>query len=124
MNIPQDLMYSDTHEWVKQTDGGALVGLTDFAQASLGDIVFVNLCVAGDKVVSGEVLGDVESIKAVSDIISPVSGVVARVNEHVLERPELINDSPYEAWLIEIEQITDKSALISADEYETLIADQ
>ena len=121
MNIPKDLLYSETHEWVKLTDGGAVVGLTDYAQQSLGDIVFINLCLVGDTFSVGESLGDVESIKAVSDIISPLGGTVTKINERALEKPELINEDPYGTWLVEM-SVTDKSALIGPEEYEELIA--
>ena len=122
MSMPLDLLYSSTHEWVKLLDGGgALIGLTDYAERSLGDIVFVNLCAAGESFSAGESLGDVESIKAVSEIISPVSGTVLRVNENVLEKPESINENPYDAWLVEMVSVSDKESLIGANEYEELI---
>ena len=122
MNIPKDLLYSETHEWVKLVgDDTAIVGLTDFAQQSLGDIVFINLCMVGDSFAVGESLGDVESIKAVSDILSPLGGTVLKINEKALEKPELINEAPYDTWLVEM-SVTDKSALIGPGEYEELIA--
>ena len=123
MFVPKDLFYSDTHEWVMFLENGlARMGLTDFAQQSLGDIVYINLCMAGDVIKTGDSLGDVESIKAVSEIISPTDGVVTQVNEAALEKPELVNQDPYGAWLIEIESVTDKSTLINANDYEALIA--
>lgn len=94
------------------------VGLTDFAQHALGDIVFVNLPQEGDPVTAGEALGDVESVKAVSDVLSPVSGVVKAVNEELLDNPALVNEDPYGAWLIQVEQMTDEEELLDAAAYE------
>lgn len=122
MNVPANLMYSKSHEWVKfLEDGTALVGITDFAQSELGDIVFINLPVAGDEVVMEEALGDVESVKAVSDILCPISGTVAEINEELLDRPQAINEEPYEAWLIRVENITGKEDLLDAAEYEAFV---
>ncbi len=122
MNVPANLMYSKSHEWVKfLEDGSALVGITDFAQSELGDIVFINLPVAGDEVVMEEALGDVESVKAVSDILCPISGTVAEINEELLDRPQAINEEPYEAWLIRVENITGKEDLLDAAEYEAFV---
>lgn len=122
MNVPANLMYSKSHEWVKfLEDGTALVGITDFAQSELGDIVFINLPVVGDEVVMEEALGDVESVKAVSDILCPISGTVAEINEELLDRPQAINEEPYEAWLIRVENITGKEDLLDAAEYEAFV---
>lgn len=122
MNAPANLKYSKSHEWVKfLEDGTALVGITDFAQSELGDIVFINLPVAGDEVVMEEALGDVESVKAVSDILCPISGTVAEINEELLDRPQAINEEPYEAWLIRVENITGKEDLLDAAEYEAFV---
>ena len=119
MNAPANLKYSKSHEWVKfLEDGTALVGITDFAQSELGDIVFINLPVAGDEVVMEEALGDVESVKAVSDILCPISGTVVEINEELLDRPQTINEEPYEAWLIRVENITGQEDLLDAAEYE------
>lgn len=117
MNNPANLSYSSSHEWVREEDGVAFIGLTDFAQGALGDIVFVNLPQVGDSVAAGEALGDVESVKAVSDVLCPVSGVVCAVNEALLDNPALINDEPYGAWLIQVEQITDRETLLDAAGY-------
>lgn len=122
MNIPEELKYAKSHEWVKMLDDEtALVGLSDYAQDALGDLVFVNLPEAGDEVSAGEVFADVESVKAVSDVYSPVSGTVAEVNETLLDVPESINEAPYEAWFIKVEHITDTQALMSAAEYEAYV---
>lgn len=119
MNIPETLQYSKSHEWVKfLSDDTALVGLTDFAQDQMGSLVFVNLPEVGDEVVIAEPLGDVESVKAVSDIYSPLSGTVAKVNEELLDTPEAINQDPYGAWLVEVSGITGREALLSAADYE------
>lgn len=119
MKIMQDLLYTESHEWVKFTDETtALVGLTDFAQNSLGGLVFINLPSEGDGITAGESLGDVESVKAVSDIYSPLTGKVKRVNGEVIDNPALINDDPYAAWLVEAEAVTEKEKLMSPSEYE------
>lgn len=122
MNIPEELKYAKSHEWVKMLDDEtALVGLSDYAQDALGDLVFVNLPEAGDEVSAGEVFADVESVKAVSDVYSPVTGTVAEVNETLLDVPESINEAPYEAWFIKVEHITDTRDLMSAAEYEAYV---
>ena len=122
MNIPEDLRYSKTHEWLKEVDGVFTVGLTDFAQHALGDIVFVNLPQEGDPVTAGEAFGDVESVKAVSDVVSPVTGVVKAVNETLLDDPAQVNSDPYGAWLIQVEEVTDTDELLDAAGYEALCA--
>ena len=118
MNIPKELQYTKSHEWLLVEDGVATVGLTDFAQDAMGDIVFVNLPQPGDQVSAGEALGDVESVKAVSDVLSPVSGVVAEVNEELLDNPALVNEDPYGAWLVKVEQLTGEEELLDAGAYE------
>lgn len=118
MNYPEALRYSKSHEWVKKEGEITLIGLTDFAQSELGDLVFVNLPEVDDTVTAGEALGDVESVKAVSDIFSPVSGTVCEINEELLDHPERINEAPYDAWLIKVKDITDEEELIDAAEYE------
>ena len=117
MNIPAELSYSKSHEWVSKEGGVATIGLTDYAQSELGDLVFVNLPEVGDEVVAGEALGDVESVKAVSDVYSPVSGRVAEINEALFDAPESINEDPYGAWFIKVEDITDEEELLDADSY-------
>ena len=99
-------------------DGVATVGLTDFAQDALGDIVFVNLPQPGDQVSAGEALGDVESVKAVSDLICPVSGTICAVNEDLADSPESLNSDPYGSWIIKVEAITDQEELLDAAAYE------
>ncbi|OUO39776.1 glycine cleavage system protein GcvH [Flavonifractor sp. An306] len=124
MNIPKELQYTKSHEWLLVEDGVATVGLTDFAQDALGDIVFVNLPQSGDQVSAGEALGDVESVKAVSDVLSPVSGVVAEVNEELLDNPALVNEDPYGAWLVKVEQLTGEEDLLDAAAYEAHCAEE
>lgn len=123
MNNPSNLKYTKSHEWVEFIgESTAKIGLTDFAQESLGSLVFVNLPEEGDEVTVGESIGDVESVKAVSDVYAPCSGAVTAVNEELLDAPELMNESPYDAWLVELSNITDQEELLSADEYEALCA--
>lgn len=118
MNFPKELLYSESHEWVLKLAGGnARVGLTDFAQHELGDLVFVNLPQAGDTMEIGDSFCDVESVKAVSDVYSPITGTVAAVNEELLDAPQMINETPYEAWLVEVEAIDQFSELMDADAY-------
>lgn len=125
MNFPAELLYSKSHEWVQMLDDTtALVGITDFAQDSLGDLVFVNLPMVGDSVNAEEALCDVESVKAVSDVISPVTGVIAAVNEELLDAPEKLNEDPYGAWIARIEQITDKAELMDAAAYEAFTQEE
>jgi glycine cleavage system H protein len=121
MNFPKDLLYSKSHEWIRERDGAARVGLTDYAQHELGDIVFVALPDVGDEAVKGERIADVESVKAVSEIFSPLSGTVKEVNRAIVDSPEIINSDPYGAWLFEIGQISDRTELISSDDYEKYI---
>ena len=119
MNFPNDLMYTKSHEWIKmQEDGTALVGLSDYAQDALGDLVFVNLPEAGDEVSAGEPFADVESVKAV---YSPLTGVVDAINDNLLDTPEAINEAPYDAWFIKVSDITDKEELMDAGAYEAFL---
>ncbi|WP_417092428.1 glycine cleavage system protein GcvH [Intestinimonas timonensis] len=125
MNTPDHLRYTKSHEWILFADDGtAKVGLTDHAQEALGDLVFVNLPQVGDELTCGEALGDVESVKAVSDVYSPVSGTVKAVNEDLLDAPEAINADPYGAWLVEVEDITDQEELLDAAAYEAHCAQE
>lgn len=125
MNFPAELKYTKDHEWVKMLDDTtALVGISDFAQSELGDLVFVNLPAVGDDVVAGEAACDVESVKAVSDVMSPVTGAVAEINEELDDSPELLNSDPYGAWIMKIENITDFSELLSAEEYEAFTKEE
>ena len=122
MNIPADLKYSNDHEWVKMDGDIALIGITDYAQDALGDLVFVNLPEVGDEVTAGESFGDVESVKAVSDVLSPVNGTICEVNEELLDAPELLNSDPYGAWIIKVEGADGLDDLMDAAAYEAFIA--
>ena len=124
MNYPVDLKYSKSHEWVRYEDGVAVIGISDYAQDALGDVVFVNLPAVGDEVTAGETFGDVESVKAVSDLISPVSGVVLEVNEELEDSPENLNEDPYGAWIIKVENVTAEEELLDAGAYEAHCAEE
>ena len=124
MLFPAEMKYSKDHEWMKEEDGVAVIGISDFAQDALGDVVFVNLPGEGDEVTAGEAFGDVESVKAVSDLVSPVSGTVCAVNEALLDEPEKLNKVPYDAWLIKVENVTDTEELLDAVAYEAFCAQE
>ncbi len=118
MNTPAELRYSKSHEWVRPLqDGTVEIGLTDYAQEALGDLVFVNLPQPGDSVTAGETFADVESVKAVSDVYSPVTGEVTEINEALLDSPQSINQAPYEAWFIRVKDVTATVELMDADAY-------
>ena len=121
-NVPAELKYTKSHEWVKEEGGLYVVGLTDFAQDALGEIVFINMPEEGADVASGESFADVESVKAVSDVFSPVSGTVAEVNEGLIDEPALINQEPYEQWLIKVKDVSDTEELMDAAAYEEFCA--
>lgn len=121
--VVKGLYYSTTHEWVKVEDGFAYVGITDYAQESLGEIVFVELPEEEDNVTCGEEFSAIESVKAASDLICPVSGVIVLVNDDLEDSPELINEDAFENWIIKVD-LEDKSELdklLSAEEYEDTI---
>ena len=124
MNIPEDLRYSPEHEWVRVTGDVARIGITDFAQDSLGDVVFVQLPDVGVDVIAGASVSEIESTKSVSDVYVPVSGVVVAVNEDLAERPELVNQDSYgEGWMFEI-RFTDPNdlhELLDAGAYRALV---
>ncbi len=117
MTIREDCKYTKTHQWMREENGAVLVGITDYAQSQLGGIVFVNLPEAGDAVTAGEPFGEVESTKVVSDIHSPVSGTVAEINEDTADEPDRLNEDPYGAWLIRVEDVTETAELLTAEEY-------
>lgn len=119
MNIPADLQYSSSHEWVKCEDGKIIIGLTDFAQDSMGEVVYVELPELDDELVAGESFAEAESVKAVSEVYSPVNGMVVRVNEVLVDNPALVNEDPYGTWLIEAEgEIAEE--LLDAEAYRKL----
>jgi len=115
---PKELKYSRDDEWVRYDGDAVYVGITDYAQSELGDLVFVNLPEVDDEVIAGEALGDVESVKAVADVISPVSGVVLEVNEDLLDDASLINSDPYGSWFVKVGNVTEEAELLTAEEYD------
>jgi glycine cleavage system H protein len=122
MNIPAGLKYTKDHEWVKIEGNTATVGITDFAQGELGDIVYVDISTVGQTVAHGEIFGTVEAVKTVSDLYMPVSGKVLEVNPALDANPEKVNENPYGAgWMIKIEISGSTSDLLSADQYKELI---
>jgi len=126
MNVPADLRYSREHEWVRVDGNVARIGITDFAQESLGDVVFVQLPDPGLDVVAGASAAEIESTKSVSDVYVPVSGVVERVNEALVDAPELVNQDPYGAgWLLEVSlaEPGELEALLDAAAYRELVGE-
>ena len=121
MELREELLYSKSHEWVKEEGEEMVIGLTDYAQTERGDLVFVNLPEEGDELTVGEAFADVESVKAVSDVYAPVAGTVSEINEELLDAPEKINEAPYEAWLVRVKDVTEKEALLSAEEYQAFV---
>lgn len=127
MDFPQDLKYTKEHEWVKEEGGSVVVGVTDYAQDSLGDVVYVELPQEGADVTKDEPFGVVESVKAVSDLYSPVTGTVLEVNDSIVDSPEVINDEPYgDAWILKIElsEPSELDGLLSAEEYQSYIEEE
>jgi len=117
-NFAEVRKYTKTHEWIRFIDEKtAYIGITDYAQESLGDLVFVNLPEINETVKAGASFGDAESVKAVSEINSPVTGKVVEINEELSDSPEKINTVPYEAWFIKVSDITETSALLDEDQY-------
>jgi glycine cleavage system H protein len=122
-SIPNELSYTKEHEWVSVVDQTFTMGITDYAQAALGDIVYVQLPKVGESVVAGKVCGEVESTKSVSDIYAPVTGTIVAINDSLSNSPETINSDPYGAgWFAKIEVATAPSDLLSATEYGELTA--
>ena len=124
MNFPAELKYTKDHEWMVMEGDTAVIGISDFAQDALGDVVFINLPEVGDTVTAGESFGDVESVKAVSDVNSPVTGVIVAVNEELADSPENLNSDPYGSWIIKVEKITDTEELLDAAAYEAFCAEE
>ena len=123
--VPEECRYLETHEWARRDDGAVRVGITDFAQDELGDVVFVELPAVGDELEQESEFGVIESIKAVSDLYAPVGGEVTSTNENLFDAPELVNEDPFgDGWMLEVEleDESDLEALLSADEYEDRIA--
>ena len=124
MNVPEDLNYTKDHEWVRVEGESVVVGITDFAQKELGDIVYVDVDTEGDNMEKEEVFGSVEAVKTVSDLMMPVSGEIVAFNEVLEDEPELVNSDPYgRGWMIKvlISDFTELDSLLSADQYKELI---
>jgi glycine cleavage system H protein len=120
-NVPEDLHYSKDHEWVRVEGGEAIIGITDYAQNSLGDVVYVELPKAGDEFAANESFGSVESVKAVSEVFTPVGGAVVKINEALADEPETVNSDPYgEGWMIRVRMSNrgEVDSLLTAAEYE------
>ena len=127
MNIPTSLLYTKEHEWIKLVGNQGVIGITDYAQAALGDVTFVELPKVGDEIRQFETFATIESVKAVSDVYAPMSGKVVKVNERLETNPELINQSPYEeGWLavIEITDESEKDNLMTAEEYKKYLEEE
>ena len=125
MNVPSDRRYRDTHEWAKLEDGLVVVGITDYAQGELGDVVYVELSEVGREVEAGEAVAVIESVKTASDIYAPVSGEIVAVNEALSEHPEKVNEDPYgEGWLFKIKpkDPAELEVLLDAEAYKKLLA--
>ena len=124
MSIPDDLQYTKSHEWVRVEDGTATIGITDHAQEELGDVVFVELPDVGDTIGAGDSFGTVESVKAVSDLYTPVGGEVVEVNSSLEDVPEKINDDPYgEGWIVKL-STSEEADLLSPEEYEKVVEEE
>ena len=124
MNIPKELKYTEEHEWVKIEDNIATVGITDFAQGELGDIVYLEIDTLDSEIASNEVFGTVEAVKTVSDLFMPLSGKVIETNSELEDRPELVNEDPYgEGWIIKIDisDISETSSLLGSQDYKNLV---
>lgn len=124
MNIPKNLLYTRSHEWVEINGDTLKVGLTEHATEQLGDLVFINLPEVGDEVEAEGAFSDVESVKAVSDVLSPATGEVTEINEAILDAPESVNADPYGAWFAVIAKVTDKRELLTPEEYEKLLEEE
>ncbi|SFS76998.1 glycine cleavage system protein GcvH [Marininema halotolerans] len=127
MNLPKEFRYSDEHEWVKQEGGNKVrIGITDFAQSELGDIVFVELPEVGDELEANSPFGSVESVKTVSELYAPVSGKVVEINEDLEDSPENVNTAPYEGgWMVVVEMTDDAGLekLMDADKYQAMVSE-
>jgi glycine cleavage system H protein len=126
MSYPTDYKYTKEHEWISVAGLAGTVGITDYAQSSLGDIVFVDLPKVGDRLEAGKIFGSVESVKAVSDLFSPVSGTVTAVNEELKQKPEWVNADANATWMLKLDLTNpaELDALLSAADYEAFIAEE
>ena len=124
MNVPKDLMYTSDHEWVKFDNNVVTIGITDFAQGELGDIIFVELPEVGKEIEKDEAFGTIEAVKTVSDLVSPVTGKVVEINNEIEDSPELVNEDCYgKGWFVKIEldDLSAKDELLSAEDYQGII---
>lgn len=124
-NIPENLRYSKDHEWVRVDGDVAAIGITDYAQHALGDVVYIDMPRVGDKLGAHEAFGSVESVKAVSEIFTPIAGEIVEVNENLNDTPEAVNSDPYgDAWMIKVKMDNpgEADAMLSADEYEEYLS--
>ena len=121
--IIEGLKYSETHEWVKVEGDIAIIGVTDFAQKEMGEITYVDCPDVDDEVEKGSEFGALESVKAASDLFSPVSGTVAEINEELADEPQMMNQAPYDAWFVKVTDITETEDLMTAEEYQAFIAE-
>ena len=124
MNVPNDLLYTKDHEWIRIVDDIATIGVTDYAQDELGDIIFIEFPEAGDKFNAGDSIGTIEAVKTVADLFTPLAGEISEINLKLEDEPEAINKDPYESgWIIKLKNITntEKSQLLTASEYKKYI---
>lgn len=121
MKISKEVVYTETHEWVKMEGDVAYVGITDYAQAALGDIVYINLPTVGDDLNIGDEVCDIESVKAVSMLYSPVAGTIEEVNEELDSTPELLNQDCYQNWIVKVANVSEKTKLLTSEEYEEFV---
>ena len=124
MNIPKELKYTEEHEWVKIEDNIAIVGITDFAQGELGDIVYLEIDTLDSEIAANEVFGTVEAVKTVSDLFMPIGGKIIETNPELEDKPELVNEDPYgQGWIIKIDisDISETSSLLSCQDYKNLV---
>jgi glycine cleavage system H protein len=127
MEVPQELKYSKEHEWIKVESNTVTIGITDYAQDSLGDVVYVELPQEGTAMVKGETFGVIESVKAVSDLYSPVSGSIVEVNDSIIDNPEAVNEEPYgDAWMLKVELSSPEELdeLLASDDYQQYIEEE
>lgn len=126
MKFPKELRYTETHEWVKVDKGVAYIGITDFAQHSLGEIVFVELPEVDDELAQNEEFATIESVKAASDLNAPISGLVVEINEDLEDSPELLNENPYDNWIVkvEIEKESELESLLDSAAYQKLTEEE
>ena len=124
MKIPKNLFYTKEHEWADFKDDEVIIGITDYAQGQLGDVIFIEFPDIGEKFNSGDIFGEVEAVKTVSELYLPISGTITKINESLEDNPESVNSEPYgKGWLVKIspENFNDRAGLISSEEYEDLI---